>query len=87
MSELFFSEKHYALQEDLREFLLKELEPIKKDISNQKKIPLTLIKNLGKKGLFGPLIPEKYDGTELGMVAHCLITEEISRVNVAVSVT
>jgi len=53
MSELFFSEKHYALQEDLREFLLKELEPIKKDISNQKKIPLTLIKNLGKKGLFG----------------------------------
>ena len=87
MSELFFSEKHYALQEDLKEFLLKELEPIKKDISNQKKIPLTLIKNLGKKGLFGPLIPEKYDGTELGMVAHCLITEEISRVNVAVSVT
>ncbi|MFX0186998.1 MAG: acyl-CoA dehydrogenase family protein [Candidatus Hodarchaeota archaeon] len=87
MNELFFSEKHYALQEDLREWLLKELEPIKDDINQKKKIPLTLIKKLGKKGLIGPLIPKKYEGLEQGMVAHCLITEEISRVNVAVSVT
>ncbi len=87
MNELFFSEKHYALKEDLREWLLKELEPIKDDINQKKKIPLTLVKKLGKKGLIGPLIPKKYEGKEQGMVAHCLITEEISRVNVAVSVT
>lgn len=87
MNELFFSEKHYALQEDLREWLLKELDPIKDDINQKKKIPLTLVKKLGKKGLIGPLIPKKYEGKEQGMVAHCMITEEISRVNVAVSVT
>lgn len=87
MNELYFSEKHYTLQEDLREFLFKELEPIKNDIGIQKKIPLTLIKNLGKYGLIGPLIPKRYGGTELGMISHCLITEEISKVNVAVSVT
>ncbi len=87
MNELFFTEKHYALQEDVRKFLLTELEPIKNEIDQNKKIPLSLIKEIGKKGLIGPLIPKRYNGSELGMIAHCMITEEISKINVAASVT
>ena len=87
MNELFYAEEHYALREELREFLLKTLEPIKNEINLKRKIPLSLIKKIGKKGLIGPLIPKSYNGTELGMIAHCMITEEISRFNVAVSVT
>lgn len=87
MNELFFSEKHYTLRENVREFLLKELEPIKNEISQKNKIPISLIKKIGKKGLIGPLIPKKYNGSELGMITHCMITEEISKINVAVSVT
>ena len=87
MNELFFTEKHYALREDVRKFLLTELEPIKNEINQNKKIPLSLIKEIGKKGLFGPLIPKRYNGSELGMIAHCMITEEISKINVAASVT
>jgi len=87
MNELFFSEKHYTLQENVRELLLKELEPIKNEISQKNKIPISLIKKIGEKGLIGPLIPQKYNGSELGMIAHCMITEEISKINVAVSVT
>jgi len=87
MNELFFSENHYALQKEVREFLLNELEPIKNEINKKKELPLSLIKNLGKKGFIGPLIPKEYNGIEQGMVAHCMITEEISRVNVALSVT
>jgi alkylation response protein AidB-like acyl-CoA dehydrogenase len=87
MNELFYAEEHYALREELREFLLKELEPIKNEINRKRKIPISLIKKIGKKGLIGPLIPKSYNGTELGMIAHCMITEEISRINVAVSVT
>ena len=62
MNELFFSEKHYTLRENVREFLLKELEPIKNEISQKNKIPISLIKKIGKKGLIGPLIPKKYNG-------------------------
>jgi len=87
MSEIFFSEKHYTLREDVREFLLKELEPLKNEINQKKEIPLSLIKEIGKKGLIGPLIPKRYNGSEFGMIAHCIITEEISKINVAVSVT
>ncbi len=87
MNELFFTEKHYALREDVRKFLLTELEPMKNEIDQNKKIPLSLIKEIGKKGFIGPLIPKRYNGSELGMIAHCMITEEISKINVAVSVT
>lgn len=87
MDDIFFSEKHYNLRKKLREFLLKELEPLKDDINQKKEIPLSIIKKIGEKGLFGPLIPKKYGGSELGSIAHCLITEEISKMNVAVSVT
>jgi len=87
MNELFFSEKHYALREDVRKFLLTELEPIKNEINQNKKISPSLIKEIGKKGLIGPLIPKRYNGSELGMIAHCMITEEISRLNASISVT
>ncbi len=87
MNNLFFSEKHYNLREDVRKLLSKELEPIKNQINKNNKIPIALIKKLGKNGLIGPLIPEKYSGSDLGLIAHCLITEEISKINVAISVT
>ena len=86
MKEIFFSEKHYKLQDELREFLSKKIVPIKDEINQKKVIPPTVIKDIGKSGFIGPLIPRKYNGTELGTVAHCLITEELSKVNVAVSV-
>ncbi len=87
MNNLFFSEKHYNLREDVRKLLMKELEPIKNQINKNNKIPIALIKKLGKNGLIGPLIPEKYSGSDLGLIAHCMITEEISKINVAISVT
>jgi alkylation response protein AidB-like acyl-CoA dehydrogenase len=86
MNELFFSEKLYTLQKEVREFLLNELEPIKNEINQYNKIPESFIREMGKRGLIGPLLPQKYNGTDLGMVAHCLITEEISKINVSASV-
>ena len=87
MNNIFFTEKHFKLREKLKDFLIRELEPFKNDINIKQKVPLPLIRKMGNEGYFGPLIPEKYDGTDLGMVGHCQITEEISKLNVAVSVT
>lgn len=86
MNELFFTDKHFALRDKIRDFLEKELIPIKDEINLKKELPPSVLKEIGKQGFIGPLIPKKYNGTELGMVAHCLITEEISKVNVAASV-
>jgi alkylation response protein AidB-like acyl-CoA dehydrogenase len=87
MNKVFFTQDHDKLRKDLLDFLKVELEPIKLEISKDFKVPLPLIQNLGKKGYMGPLLSEEYGGSNLGMIAHCLITEEISKLNVAVSVT
>lgn len=87
MNEIFFSDEHYALEREVRQFLSKELEPIKVEIDKKKEVPVSLIKKLGEKGLIGPLIPKVYNGIDQGMIAHCMITEEISKLNAAVSVT
>ncbi|MFX0009018.1 MAG: acyl-CoA dehydrogenase family protein [Candidatus Hermodarchaeota archaeon] len=87
MNDNFFTPEHHKLYDRLLDFLKSELEPIKKDFSKDNKISHSLIEKLGKNGYLGPLIAKEYGGTNFGMVAHCLITEEISRLNVAVSVT
>jgi len=87
MENIFFTDKVHAVKKNIISFLQIELEPIKNDINQNNKIPLTLMKKMGEQGFFGPLIPQKYRGTELGIIAHCMITEEISKINVAVSVS
>ncbi len=87
MNDIFFKPDHIKLREHLLDFLKTELEPIRKELSKENKIPIFLIRKLGENAYFGPLISEKYGGSNLGMIAHCLITEEISKLNVAVSVT
>jgi len=86
MNKLFFSEEHIALRNKIREFLSKELAPIKDEINQKKEIPISLIKKIGNQSYIGTLVPIRYNGTEMGMIAHCIITEEIARMNVAVSV-
>lgn len=87
MNNLYFSTEHKSLLNDIRKFLSIEVEPIKDDINKENKVPISIIRKMGEKGYFGPLIDHKFSGTELGLIAHCLITEEISKRNVALSVT
>jgi alkylation response protein AidB-like acyl-CoA dehydrogenase len=87
MNANFFTKHHQKLCEELQYFLHEEIEPITKEISKDNKISPSVIQNLGKKGYLGPLISEEFGGTNLGMIAHGLITEEISKLNLAISVT
>lgn len=87
MNELFFTEDHYKLKKDIIDFLSVELEPVKNKLNQENKVPYSLLRKMGKNGFMGPLLPKKHGGTNLGMVAHCLITEEISKINVSASVS
>lgn len=86
MEPLFLSDEEITFKNEVIEFLSKELKPFQDQINQTKDIPISIIKKMGKIGLYGPLIPKEYNGTNLGMIAHCIITEEISKLNVAASV-
>ncbi len=87
MEKLYYSDKEIALKAELSAFLSEELGPIQNEINQTKTIPVSLIQKMGRMGFFGPLIPEQYNGNDLGMIAHCIMTEELAKLNVAVSVT
>ena len=87
MNELFFTESHKELKHRIHKFLAEEIEVIKDKINANNKVTSSMIRRIGKEGYIGPLIPTKYSGTEAGVIAHCLITEEISKLNVAISVS
>ena len=87
MNNLFFRDSHKELKNKLVKFLSKEIGAIKDKFNSKNKIPPSLLRKIGKEGYFGPLIPAKYLGTNAGLIAHCLITEEISKLNVAISVS
>ncbi|QEX19317.1 isovaleryl-CoA dehydrogenase [Hypericibacter terrae] len=42
-------------------------------------IPLTVVEELAKLGVFGLTIPEEFGGSGLGKLAMCIVTEELSR--------
>jgi (2S)-methylsuccinyl-CoA dehydrogenase len=42
-------------------------------------IPLTVVEELAKLGVFGLTIPESFGGSGLGKLAMCIVTEELSR--------
>jgi (2S)-methylsuccinyl-CoA dehydrogenase len=42
-------------------------------------IPIAIIEELGRLGVFGLTVPEPYGGLEMGKAAMCVVTEELSR--------
>jgi alkylation response protein AidB-like acyl-CoA dehydrogenase len=87
MNKIFFSEKISRYKEEIHTYLKEELKRSEyKDVQGRK-IPLSLMIKIGERGLIGPLVPRSFDGTELGLIVHCMITEEIASLNAALSVT
>jgi (2S)-methylsuccinyl-CoA dehydrogenase len=42
-------------------------------------IPIAIIEELGRLGVFGLTVPEAYGGLDMGKAAMCVVTEELSR--------
>lgn len=73
------SEELTILQQTAREFALKELAPgaIERDQSCE--YPKDLMKKLGELGFLGVMVPEKYDGAGMSVLAYSIVMEEIAR--------
>lgn len=76
-----FSEEIAAIQEMARKFAQNEIRPrVTEDEANHT-FQKDLINKMGELGFFGCPIPEEYGGSNLGFLAHAVVTEEISKVS------
>ncbi len=73
------TEEHKIVRDSIRDWVNREVKPVIEDLSQQHKIPMDLIKQLGQIGAFGPFIPEQYGGAGLDYISYGLIMQELER--------
>lgn len=74
-----FSDEHQMIGDTVADFIRKEVAPKIEDIDNQKEgLMRSLLEKAGELGLLSADVPEEYDGGEMGKIASCVITENIS---------
>lgn len=80
MSQGYWTDERYMMQEAAREFTTNEVLPVANELDPDKGlIPRELIDKMGDMGYFGITIPEQYGGLGLGSFEYCLIAEELAR--------
>ena len=76
------SKENEMLRKAVREFANKKLAPHVDEWDEKHYFPYQeAIKPMGELGFFGTVIPEKYDGEDMGWMAAMIVTEEVARVS------
>jgi len=63
-----------------RDFALQHIKPYLMDWDESQEFPIHIFKELGKLGMMGVFVPEKYGGTGLGYFEYSVIIQEIAKV-------
>lgn len=79
------SEEQKILQSTAYKFALNEFEPIAKECDREEKYPWDLWQKACETGLVGAFIPEKYGGPGMGFFDVALLTEQMCRVDLGLS--
>jgi len=66
-------------QKTIREFCEKEIKPLASKIDKEEYFSWDLYKKMGKMGLMGMTVPQKYGGAGIDKVSYMIALEEISR--------
>ena len=87
MDNLFFSDEHLMIKEMVHEFAESEVAPIAFELDKNETFPQEIVTKMGELGLMGIVIPEKYGGAGLDMVAFVTAIIELARVDASVAIT
>lgn len=71
--------EHKLFQKTIREFCNKELKPLAEKIDKEEYFPKEFYKKMGKMGLLGMTVPQKYGGAGVDRISYMIALEEISR--------
>ena len=75
-----FSKELEMLRKAVREFASKKIAPYADQWDAEHYFPYKeVIKPMGELGFFGTVIPEEYEGVDMGWMAAAVVTEEIAR--------
>jgi acyl-CoA dehydrogenase len=78
-----FSPEHELFRKTVREFCSKEIAPFSREMERKARMPDSVIRGLGKMGLFGLAIPKEYGGSDADAVSAGIAGEEIGRADLS----
>ncbi|WP_276210562.1 acyl-CoA dehydrogenase family protein [Heyndrickxia coagulans] len=73
------SKEQIMLQEMVRDFAVKEIEPYAREVDETGKMRIETFQKLGNLGLLGIPFPEKYGGAGGDTISYCIAVEEIGK--------
>ncbi|HDD25131.1 MAG TPA: acyl-CoA dehydrogenase [Chloroflexi bacterium] len=79
------SPEHRALRRMIREFAENEVRPIAMEIDREHRVPIEVMRALGKTGLLGVCFPQEYGGMGAGEMGYCLLMEELNQASTSVA--
>jgi len=81
------SEEQQLIKNTVRDFAEKEIAPVANELDREEKFSIDLTEKMGKLGLFGITIPEKYGGQNLDYLSYIIAIEELARIDASQSAT
>jgi short-chain 2-methylacyl-CoA dehydrogenase len=78
---VLLTQKHQTLRYKVREFAEKEIKPVAAELDDKGQFSIELTKKMGKLGLFGMNLPEKYGGHDLDTLSYIIAVEELARID------
>ncbi len=76
-----------AIRETVRDFASERIAPLAEKIDRDDWFPRKLWPEMGKLGLHGITVEEKWGGAGLGYLEHCIAMEEISRASASIGLS
>jgi len=85
--EFALSKEQALIQKMAREFAIKSIEPVARQIDEENKIPAEVLEGLGELELMGVPFDEEYGGAGGGYDGYVLAMEQIARISSGVALT
>ena len=74
-----FTPEQKLIRESIRSFVKKEITPYIESWAQESLFPSSIVKIMGKQGIFGPQLPETYGGGGLDYTSYGLMMQELER--------
>lgn len=81
------SEEQRIVQRNVRQFMIKEIEPLAEEIDREDEFPPGIWKKLGDLGFLGVTVPEEFGGSGFDLLTAVLVIEQIGRTCPALAVS
>jgi len=85
--DILHTEELEEIRRSVREFAQEEMAPHVMKFDESQEFPRGILDELGKLGMLGVIIPEKYGGAGLGYPAYVAVIEELSRVDPSIGLS